>query len=60
MLSDLRKELMKPETHIPGPAERLSPTGNPVAEPTKLVPVEIRQPDPEPLQLIQSIVGPLL
>jgi predicted PurR-regulated permease PerM len=40
--------------------ERLSPTRDPVAEPTKPVPVEIRQPDLEPLQLIQSVVGPLL
>ena len=60
MLRDLRKELTKPETNVPGPAERLSPTHNPITEPTKPVPVEIRQPDPEPLQLIQSIVGPLL
>ena len=60
VLRDLRKELTKPESREPNPAERLSPTHNPVAEPTKPVPVEIRQPDLEPVQLIQSIVEPLL
>jgi predicted PurR-regulated permease PerM len=39
MLRDLPKELTKPVTHVPGPVERLSPTRNPVAEPTKPVPV---------------------
>jgi predicted PurR-regulated permease PerM len=60
ILSDLRNELTKAETHTSVPAERPSPTGTPIAEPPKPVPVEIRQPDLAPLQLVQTIVGPLL
>jgi predicted PurR-regulated permease PerM len=36
-----------------------SPSSN-VAEPAKPIPVEIRQPDLEPLELVRSVVGPLL
>jgi len=59
MLQDLRVELARSETHVPAPAERPSPTGN-SAETAKPLPVEIRQPDLEPLPLVRSIVGPLL
>src|ERR1700737_114299 len=58
MLRDLHKELTK-ETPT-APLEHQSPRGNLVAEPAKPIPVEIRQPDLEPLQLVQSIIGPLL
>jgi len=58
MLRDLRKELTR-ENHTAAPLEHLSPSSN-VAEPAKPIPVEIRQPDLEPLQLVQSVVGPLL
>jgi predicted PurR-regulated permease PerM len=57
ILSDLRKELIKSET---GASDRVSPTGSPAGEQTKPVPVEIQQPALEPLQLVKSIVGPLL
>ena len=59
MLRDLRVELARSETHVPAPAGPPSPTGN-SAEPVKPLPVEIRQPDLEPLPLVRSIVGPLL
>ncbi len=60
MLRDLHRELMKSETDTSARLERLSPGGSSEAEPEKPLPVEIRQPDLEPLQLVQSIVGPLL
>ena len=59
MLRDLHKELTK-ETPTTAPLEHQSPSSNLVAEPAKPIPVEIRQPDLEPLQLVQSIIGPLL
>jgi predicted PurR-regulated permease PerM len=59
MLRDLRVELARSEMHVPAPAGRASPTGN-LVETAKPLPVEIRQPDLEPLPLVRSIVGPLL
>ena len=58
MLRDPRKELTR-EPHIAGRKSIFSPSSN-VAEPTKPIPVEIRQPDLEPLELVRSVVGPLL
>jgi predicted PurR-regulated permease PerM len=60
ILSDLRNELTRAEIHASVPAESPASTGTAIAEPPKPVPVEIRQPDLAPLQLVQSIVGPLL
>jgi predicted PurR-regulated permease PerM len=57
MLRDLHHELTKSEGRVSVPAQPLAPTPNPGAKP---LPVEIRQPDLEPFQLVQSIVGPLL
>ena len=57
LLSELRKELVASETHVPAPAGHLSPTGDSV-ETAKPLPVEIKQPDLQPLPLVRSIVGP--
>src|SRR5215472_18211467 len=59
VLRDFRQELAKSETHTAAPAER-PPDAGTSAEPTKPVPVEITRPELEPLQLVRSIVGPLL
>jgi predicted PurR-regulated permease PerM len=60
ILSDLRKELTRSETPTSVSAERQPTTGTAATEQTKPVPVEIRQPELEPLQLVQSVVEPLL
>src|SRR6266481_7962179 len=60
MLRDLGKELKRAETQVSTPADRGSAIGTSSVEPTKPVPVEIRQPDFEPLQIAQSLIGPLL
>jgi predicted PurR-regulated permease PerM len=60
MLSELRSEFMRPETPSPAPAEHTSRSDTSVVERPRPVPVEIRQPDLEPLQLVQSIIGPML
>ena len=59
MLSELRNELARSETHAPASAERSRDSGS-SSEATKPLPVEIKQPELEPLQLVRSIVGPLL
>ncbi|MBV8121695.1 MAG: AI-2E family transporter [Alphaproteobacteria bacterium] len=58
ILNDLRNQLTNLELRTP--AESLSHAGSASAEPTKPIPVEIRQPPLEPLQLVESIIGPLL
>jgi predicted PurR-regulated permease PerM len=60
ILSDLRKELINSKTGALPSSDRVSPTGSSASEQSKPVPVEIQQPALEPLQLAQSIVGPLL
>jgi len=60
MLRDLGKELKRAETQVSALADRGSAIGTSAVEPTKSVPVEIRQPDLEPLQIVQSLIGPLL
>jgi len=60
MLRDLGNELKRAETQVSTPADRGSATGTSSVEPTKPVPVEIRQPELEPLQIAQSLIGPLL
>jgi len=60
MIQELSKELRQSASQTPtSPADR-SATGASTAEPTKPVPVEIQRPELEPLQIVQSIVGPLL
>jgi predicted PurR-regulated permease PerM len=59
-LDSLRNEIVKSP---PPPARPSLPAVAPVAPsppPPKPVVVEVRQPDPEPLQIIQNVVGPLL
>lgn len=60
MFLDLRKELTRSETQVTTQANQKSPLGASSAEPAKPVPVEIRQPELQPLQLVGSIIEPLL
>ncbi len=60
MFRDLRNELTRSETQSSAPANRRSLLGASSGEPAKPVPVEIRQPELQPLQLVESIIGPLL
>jgi hypothetical protein len=60
ILSHLRDELAKSETRVSPPRDRVSPADTSAGDQAKPVPVEIRQPELEPLPLVQSIVGPLL
>jgi len=60
LVQELGRELTQSETQIAKSADDRSGIGTPPAEPTKPLPVEIRRPDFEPLQIVQSIVGPLL
>jgi predicted PurR-regulated permease PerM len=59
MFRDLRNELTKSETDGSGPPNRHS-LGASSGEPAKPVPVEIRQPELQPLQLVESFIEPLL
>ena len=62
ILGDLRNELAKTISPFPGRPNRSSDTrtGSIPTEPTKPLPVEIRQPDPAPLQIAQSVIEPLI
>ena len=60
MFRDLGKELKQAETQVSTPPDRGSATGTSSVEPTKPLPVEIRQPELEPLQIAQSLIRPLL
>jgi predicted PurR-regulated permease PerM len=72
ILGDLRNELAKtinsPSGNSPsGNSSSGQPnrptrigTGSIPSEPTKPLPVEIRQPDPAALQIVQSVIGPLI
>jgi predicted PurR-regulated permease PerM len=60
MFRDLGKELKQAETQAPTSPDRGSAIGTSSVEPTKPVPVEIRQPELQPLQIAQSLIGPLL
>src|SRR5215472_10013952 len=57
MVQELGRELKQSETEISTSAGDRSATGT---SPAKPVPVAIQRPDFEPLQIVQSIVGPLL
>jgi predicted PurR-regulated permease PerM len=60
MVRELGRELTRSETQFSKSADdRSTPSTSPV-EPAKPVPVEIRRPEFEPLQIVQGIVGPLL
>jgi predicted PurR-regulated permease PerM len=60
MVQELGRELKRSETEISTSAGDRSAIGASPPEPTKPVPVAIQQPEFEPLQIVQSIVGPLL
>lgn len=60
MFSDLRNELIKSEMDGSTSASRQPPLSASSGEPAKPVPVEIRQPELQPLQLVESIIEPLL
>jgi predicted PurR-regulated permease PerM len=60
MLKDLSSEITK-ETPAPdGNAPRTPPVATRSGQPQQPIPVEIHQPDPTALQVIQTIVGPLV
>src|SRR5215831_2275527 len=59
MFRDLRNELTKSETDGSAPSDWHSLGASP-GEPAKPVPVEIRQRELQPLQLLESIIEPLL
>src|SRR5207344_524608 len=58
VLRDLRKDIEE-ATEAPAEEEGTSPLEPEAADPEQ-IPVQIRQPDPAPLQLLQTIVGPLI
>jgi predicted PurR-regulated permease PerM len=60
MFSELRNELTRSETQSSNPANQNPVLGAPSGEPAKPVPVEIRQPQLQPLQLVEGIIEPLL
>src|SRR6516225_978184 len=60
MVQELSRELKQSASQSPVSAPDRSAPGACAVEPTKPVPVEIQRPDLEPLQVVQSIVGPLL
>jgi predicted PurR-regulated permease PerM len=55
MLRDLHNELMRSAAQISAP-ENATSAGNE----TKPIPVQIREPEPGPLQMVETVVGPLL
>jgi predicted PurR-regulated permease PerM len=56
MLRELRSELTKSETKASAPEGPRDADGTS----TKRIPVQIEAPEPGPLQIVQSVVGPLL
>ena len=60
MLSDLGNEISKPREKIGRPAANAPVALAPGVQQQKPVPVEIRQSDPTPLQLILEVAAPLL
>jgi predicted PurR-regulated permease PerM len=59
MLRELHNELTKTETQNPALADGGANAAT-SAETTKPIPVQIREPDPRPLQIVENIIGPLL
>ena len=60
MVQELGRELKQCESQSSISAPGRSAPGASMVEPPKPVPVEIQRPELEPLQVVQSIVGPLL
>jgi AI-2E family transporter len=60
MVEELGRELKQSETQIAKSADDRSALGTPPVESAKPVPVEIQRPEFEPLQIVQSVIGPLL
>jgi predicted PurR-regulated permease PerM len=60
MLDEFRKELARSESRNSSTASPVSPSSTPAVEPAKPIPVEIQQPEPGALQVVESVVGPLL
>ena len=60
MVRELGLELKQTQTQNSMPTSGRPAIGASPSEPTKPVPVEIRRPEFEPLQIVQGIVGPLL
>ncbi len=60
LLHQLHNELLRSEAQLSPPAGSATNAGANVAEASKPLPVEVQQPEPSPLQIAQSVVGPLL
>jgi len=60
MVQELGTELKQSEAQTSISPGDHSAIGTSAVEPTNPVPVEIRRPDSEPLQIVEDIVGPLL
>jgi predicted PurR-regulated permease PerM len=60
LLRELRSELMTSQSKISAADGTRGANGSSPAEVTKPVPVQIQEPEPGPLQIVQSIIGPLL
>jgi predicted PurR-regulated permease PerM len=56
MFRDLGRELRQAESQISAPTDHGPASGTSSVEPTRPIPVEIRQPDFEPLQIVQSLI----
>jgi predicted PurR-regulated permease PerM len=59
-LHQVTAELKRSETPSPAPAGPRSGAGPATAEQAKPLPVEVQEPDLTPLQIAQSVIGPLL
>jgi predicted PurR-regulated permease PerM len=60
MLQELGKELRNSESQQTAPAAGAPAAGAPAAAAVKPVPVQIQEPEPGPLQIVQDVIGPLL
>ena len=60
ILHQLHNELLRSESRLSAPAGLHITSSASAVEPVKPLPVEIRQPEPSPLEIAESVVGPLL
>jgi predicted PurR-regulated permease PerM len=60
VMRDLRRELTRSESQLAAPENRPDADGAVRTEPAKPVPVQIQLSEPEPLQIVQSIIEPLI